>query len=293
MADPNKAKSKTIKHCDRRDPKPCTRELNINNPHTRCMGHNESCFVNYTYDPTDCTHCLTLIDGFKTKNVALSAIFRERITAMRRSVKYAYSNSKARAKLTLPVIQRHEMSNGTEVFADRAKHLDPRPRSISPTQASATPVDQVMETQVVETPVGQDVPLEDANPSVQPVPAPLSSHSRSPSVEIAREPRSRSCKSRLFGSSSSSSSSPRPRKRRSRKRTFCYSSSSDDSSHERRAERRKKAHKSPDKLIKFLKSSMSSLRKDITTDISTFQKDIHASVGKLQYEVHDLRNNQD
>lgn len=45
-----------IKHCAKTNPS-CSKEFNVNDPHTTCMGHNTTCFANHTFDSTDCDPC--------------------------------------------------------------------------------------------------------------------------------------------------------------------------------------------------------------------------------------------
>ena len=73
------------KYCSKTNPT-CHYEVNVNDPHDRCLRHNTTCFTNFLFDPTHCAPCITLFEAAQAKDRAAAALFQERITAMKRSI---------------------------------------------------------------------------------------------------------------------------------------------------------------------------------------------------------------
>jgi len=280
---------KPVKHCSRTHPQ-CRQELNVNDPHDRCLRHNDSCFANYTYDPTDCSHCSTLIEGTKAKNHIASSIFQERITGMRRSISLAYKSK----KLPDEAKARFEASGGKDVFAARARHLDPRPRSISPAQGDHTrsttsatrassPRHDILAAAVAAT---GELSMLASQPNTSPVPEvsftgfpedhpdrDTSPPAPTPNASPRQRPRQR--RKRLFGTSSSSSLSEEDKQRRRRQ-----SRSPSYEGHRRS----KKARRSPAlrdiiraEMLHFKEAIRTELREDVDSAIarSLHSRDSH------------------
>ena len=124
-----------IKYCSRQDPKPCGVKINPYDPHDRCLRHNITCFPEHQYDPSACEPCLSIIKGYKDNNKLSRAIFAERMTSMQKSFRRVGKTQ----KLPPDAQKRHDLSQGRDIWAPSAKHLDPRTRSFSASPAPPTP----------------------------------------------------------------------------------------------------------------------------------------------------------
>ena len=114
----------------------CKREINVSDPHTECIGHNFSCFRDYSYNPTYCNACQQILASYKADDKIAKVIFVERIGAMRRSIRQAI---KAGKSLPEEAMERFQLSGGKDVFLDSVKHLDPRPCATRGQTPSAEP----------------------------------------------------------------------------------------------------------------------------------------------------------
>ena len=137
MASTSKKPSRAgIKYCARQDPKPCGVEINPNDPHDRCLRHNITCFPDHQYDLSTCEPCLSIIKGYKDNNKLSRAIFAERITSMQKSFRRVGKTQ----KLPPDAQACHDVSQGCDIWAPSAKHLDPRTRSVSASPVPPTPL---------------------------------------------------------------------------------------------------------------------------------------------------------
>lgn len=127
-----------VRHCT--GSPSCPNPININDPHSTCIKHNTTCFPAFEYDPRNCEHCLKIINGAK-ENVHDLALFTERITAMRRSIRYALKSK--RSNFSPELRHRYETLgiNKQYIFAEGARHLDPRPRISRSRSSSIIPSD--------------------------------------------------------------------------------------------------------------------------------------------------------
>ena len=276
----------SIKHCARRHPQ-CRQEININDPHDRCIRHNITCFVEHNYDPTVCSHCNTLIEGTKAKEQCAAAIFQQRITAMKRSVAQAYKANKLN-----PVAKaRFESSNGQDIFAPHAKHLDPRPRSISPALRPRTPRQDALATAIAET----DVPITVEQPAT---PSALTEAANQFS-RTSGTPRAKKAPTPVdsLPPTSDHSDSARDRARRRNKRLFSSSSSPSSEEGRRRckhkqAKKRKATPPQPDFTALF-QSLKESITNDIAQNFATLRAEIQQTQSALASDITKINSRLD
>lgn len=200
------------KTCDRIHPRPCARLIGLHDPHTRCIAHNTTCFKeDYWYDPSNCTPCQTILEGYKKKDKNLKQVFHDRLSSMRRSLRYAAEGGKLSAER-----QASYERSSSEVFAPSARHLDPRSsRSVSrgrsprvievaaivheerprprPPPASETYVPAgipLTAPTYTPSPIPRSTPPASAPPAVSPAPAPTPALTPAPTPALPPAPTS-------------------------------------------------------------------------------------------------------
>ena len=190
-------------------------------PHTTCLGHSNSCFLDHSYNPTNCEPCQALIEGFKAGDKLSTGLFNERLKSMRRSIKRAIDNDKC---LSEEVIKRFNESGGKDIFLPSAAHLDPRETG-SPTplhtEASVVPpeANPVLEQAPEPAPSNADLLLLGVpGPSASHGLVPLPVHNSSGSTRSEQESEPHVSDSSSSSSSSSTSSETRRERHRRKKR---------------------------------------------------------------------------
>ena len=189
----------TLKHCARMDPK-INMEINVNDPLGRCLRHNISCFLTNQFNPSKCDPCLTPIEGYKVKNKLSIAVWGERHMVTRMSFRRAASAN----KLLEDAMTRFEASQGRNIWAPEAAHLNPRLASVcsdrSPSQDTQAPTEMPSLKALLPAETPEPIPGPQA-PKLDPALLEVLTMSVLPSCRRQRRKRSQ-------GSSSSSASSP-------------------------------------------------------------------------------------
>ena len=255
----------------------------MNDPHPTCLGHNTLCFINYEYDPTHCDPCQQLFTRHKAGDKLAKALFTERLTGMRRSLRQAVKSGRA---IPTHVMTRFQNSGGLEVFKDSARHLDPRVRSRTPTPApdgsphrprSSTPPPLVIQL--------EEIPRVERLFSPSPVPGPSGVVPPPPSsgdfsgfttlqAGSAQAPPTSTTDSSTSSSSEGRESRSKQRRKHSKKASKRkHSSPSSDSSSGHRKNKAAKRHTaSLEKLVSTTREQFSTLETNVNTALATLSQ---------------------
>ena len=243
--------------------------------------------VMFFFSPRECDPCIQLIDGFKAKDKKLSAIYRERITAMRRSFKYAYNNNKLKGE----PLCRFEKSSGLEIFALEAKVMDPKTRSGSP--CSVTNPSSSLFGQDTE----EEIPLPSGQAPQTIILEPHQTLCAEPPLIIAKPSNTSSPQEDVFSDSSSTHSEvtrTTKRKKRKRGRSSSSSSSSSSSALSNRSKKSKKMKSSylttntAGQIIDQIKE----LRNEITRVENSFQSRFNELTSDRSHDFDEELNHQ-
>ena len=124
------------KTCSMPGLKPCKLSIALNDPHDRCLPHNDTCCSDYIYDPRNCDAC-SFILGFYTASAEMRKVFTRRMDTMAKNFTWAATEGK---KVTISDEARRSFATfkGKDFWHPEARHLDPRRRSKSPASRSVT-----------------------------------------------------------------------------------------------------------------------------------------------------------
>ena len=124
------------KTCSMPGPKSCRLSIALNDPHDRCLPHNDTCWNDYLYDPRNCDACGFIL-GVYTASAEIK-VFTRRMDTMAKNFTWASTVGK-RVKISDEARRRFATSKGKDFWHPEAWHLDPWTRSKSPSTCSATP----------------------------------------------------------------------------------------------------------------------------------------------------------
>ena len=233
----------------------CKRSTNIQDPHTTCFSHNKVCWMNFSFIPERCPACMTIIDSYKAGSVVMKGVFNERITAMHKAFRKAFSDN----RISDPaILERAAKSECRDVFAPKSRCWDPRPRS-----GSVPFLDILSHTSEADlTPARQEVPADPSPPLSLPLPSPPRALSPVPGPSGIQNPPRRE---------------PSPESRHSGK-------------HSRPASPSSSASASPSPPSKKKKSRDSSDKCEILAEMARMHQDFVASLGSVQSRLTALES---